>query len=122
VNKLREAKRLVRSAKTKADLKALGFRQTRVFNSTVDFIYIHHELQAVVKESWIVGERPPRRLRIPTERFFCPAFNRLVILQPFADTREGGRALDLLRVSYLSADPKSSNAAWFDGKPVYIDW
>lgn len=123
MNAIKQTKKLVVKLNNLHELELHGFHKKEVFSSSIHHIYVNYDLKIVVKEQWVVGKMPPRVYRVPTERFRCKASNwDMMTIQALADTREQSKAMWELSKMHVTQDLRPPNAAWYNDKPVFIDW
>lgn len=116
--------RCLKSVKTAAAMKVLGFtwRETQQAGVNCSGFFCDRRRELIVKRSFTIGAKPKRA--VPTLRLFAPN----VYLQPLCDVSRDAvlKALRARGTNYMSGgwgrDPNDGNVGLFRGKPVQFDW
>ena len=115
-------------------LKALGFIKRRRPSSS-GYIFVNEKFDVVLKFPYLTVRkwgRAPSKYCIPTIFVKNPNYKKnayeigkWALIQPLANTRNRGRAYDLLEGAKADTQVRDfhpNNVAWYLKMPVIIDW
>ena len=115
-------------------LKSLGFRRKKSCGIGYPWIFIHRELQVVVKRPFISDRgrsaKPRKAIKTKVIKFYPNdadiSGELYIFVQPLADVSRSARRAAMKyfdEFNYTNEfDYHSNNVAVFRGKPVLIDW